>query len=579
MFADRLRRGIDRPRLGDAFEDQGQVADRHPLVKQQTQHREQQIDRHPVGHQFVEQPLVGLGADRVGEVGELVEQAAQRAQAQEPAEIALHHLEEMRRQHFRGRDRGAAQERNILLGIGRDPARRRPVDRFLDVVARRQRHLAAGENGKHAVGLQPVARLFHALDPHHIGAGRQARVISQPDLGQDQPVDRGDVVAHVCDPCVEPGGRVEHHGDEVGGELDMDVVEIQHVAHAAFALLFGLGRGLRLRLGRGPRLVLAVAPPGSAPESQRAEHEGHEGQPGDQGEQAEQHGDGSEGRGIAAKLRKQREVGRPGRAAPGEQKRRRDRDDDGGDLAHQPVANRQDRIGLKGAADVHPVDGDAHDQPHQDVEERDEKPGDGVALDEFRGPVERAEEGGFLLLALAPRLGLLMGDRARGHVGVDGELFTRHAVEGKPRTHLGHPPRTLGDHDEIDDQQHQEDDEAEEHAPRHHEARKPFDHVAGGGGAGVAVADDQLGRGDVEREPQHEAREQHGRKGRKLQRPLDEQRHREHQDRQREGDGQPGVEHPGRHRQDHHHDDRHEREREQDRRTEDLCEGRCHLAP
>ena len=482
-------------------------------------------------------------------------------------------------EHLGRRHRGAALQRHVLLRIRRHPAGGRTVDRLLHVVARRQRDRTAGEDREHPVGLQDVAGLLDPLDAHDIGAGRQARIVGQADLRQDQTENRGDMSAHVGDSRVEPGGRVEHHGHEVGRELDMDVVEIEHVAHPVPRGILGFRRLFHLCRRGGALRLLAVTPPGRPAEAERAEHERHEGQPGHQREQPEQDRDGPERRRVAAELREQRHVGRPGRPAAREQEGGGDRDDDRGDLAHQPVADREDRVSLEGAADIHAVDGDPHDQTHDDVEHRDQQAGDGIALDEFRGAVERAEKGRLLLLAFAPRLGLFVGDRARGDIGVDGELLARHAVEREPGADLGHPPRALGDDDEIDDQQHQEDDEAEKHAPRHHEARKPLDHMPRRGGAGVTVADDELGRGDVERQPQHQAREQHGRKDREIQRAFDEQRHREHQDRQRKGEREPGVEHPGRHRQDHHHDDRHQRQRQQDRRSEKLCECRCHAAP
>ena len=49
--------------------------------------------------------------------------------------------------------------------------------------------------------------------------------------------------------------------------------------------------------------------------------------------------------------------------------------------------------------------------------------GDGVALDEFRRTVERAEERRLGLFALAPLLGFLVADGARADIGVDGQLL------------------------------------------------------------------------------------------------------------------------------------------------------------
>ena len=76
--------------------------------------------------------------------------------------------------------------------------------------------------------------------------------------------------------------------------------------------------------------------------------------------------------------------------------------------------------------------------------------------------------------------------------------------ERKPRSNLRHPGRTLGDDHEVDDQQHAEDDKTKENTSPHDEIGKPLNHVARGAGAGMPLANDQLGRGDIEREPQHE---------------------------------------------------------------------------
>src|SRR6056297_2034880 len=102
---------------------------------------------------------------------------------------------------------------------------------------------------------------------------------------------------------------------------------------------------------------------------------------------------------------------------------------------------------------------------------------DGVALHEFRCPVERAEEGGLGLLRLAAALGFGMVDGTGVDVAVDRQLLARHAVEGETRPDLGHPRRPLVDDDEIDDEQDAEDDESEKDAAAHHEGREPLDHV------------------------------------------------------------------------------------------------------
>ena len=150
-----------------------------------------------------------------------------------------------------------------------------------------------------------------------------------------------------------------------------------------------------------------------------------------------------------------------------------------------------------------------------------------------------------------------MVDGTGGHVAVDGQLFAGHPVEGKARADLGHPRGTLGDHDEIHDQQNQKHDQPDQNAAAHDEVGEAFDHVSGGVGALVPLSDDEFGRRHVQRQPQHQRGQQNHRKGRKVQRSFDEQGYGEHEDGKREGHRQSDVQNKGGNRQDHHDDDRH----------------------
>ncbi len=214
--------------------------------------------------------------------------------------------------------------------------------------------------------------------------------------------------------------------------------------------------------------------------------------------------------------------------------------------------------------------GHAHRDAHHQVENGDQKAGDGVPLHELGCAVERAEEGRLFLFDPAALFRLLMGDGASGEVAVDRELLARHGVEGEAGANLGHPACALGDDDEVDDQQNEEDDEAEKQVPAHHEHREALDHAAGGVEAAMTFADDEFGRRDVEREAQHQRSQQHRREGREVERPFNEQGRREDQDRHRERSRKADVENERRHRQDHHDDDGHQRQREQHSRLIEL---------
>ncbi len=206
------------------------------------------------------------------------------------------------------------------------------------------------------------------------------------------------------------------------------------------------------------------------------------------------------------------------------------------------------------------MDHRSHDQTDHNIQNRDQKTGNRVALDEFRCAVERPEKCGFLQFPFAPRAGFGMSDGPRRHIAVDGQLFAGHPIKSKARTHFGHPGRTLGDHHEIDNQQDTKDDKPQKHAPTHDEIGKALNHVPGGVCPGVALANDQLGRTDVQRQPQHQRGQQDRWEGRKVQRAFNKKRDSEDQDRQRKRCGQPNIQDKRGDRQDHHHDHSHQRD-------------------
>ena len=348
----------------------------------------------------------------------------------------------------------------------------------------------------------------------------------------------------------------------------MDIVDIEHIADRLALLRLGAFRDFH-RLQLGLFLRLPAHEEGGAAQNERAGHEGHEGQAGEDGEARHQRRHRGQSRRIARQLLEHGGIGRALGATARQQDGRADRDDHGRDLAGQTVADGEDRIGFQRAAQRHVMHDRADGKADDKVQKRDQQTGDGIALDEFRRTVKRAEEGRFRLFLFAPRPGLGMIDGAGVHVAVDGQLLAGHRVEGKTGADFGHPARALGDHDEVHDHDHAKDDQPDHHRAAHDEIGESLDHVTGGGGAGMAIADDQLGRGDVQRQSQHQRGEQDRRKGREIQRPFDEQRDGEDQDGQREGHRQTGVENPGRNRQDHHHDHGHQGDGQQNRRLED----------
>ena len=67
-------------------------------------------------------------------------------------------------------------------------------------------------------------------------------------------------------------------------------------------------------------------------------------------------------------------------------------DDQGGNLADQAVANREQGVGVGGIAKAHILLADTDDDARDNIDEGDEQPGDGVAAHEFRSTIHGAEE-------------------------------------------------------------------------------------------------------------------------------------------------------------------------------------------
>ena len=172
-------------------------------------------------------------------------------------------------------------------------------------------------------------------------------------------------------------------------------------------------------------------------------------------------------------------------------------------MGDQPVADGEARVRVRGGGKRQIHLGNADDHSADDVDEGDQKAGNGVAADELGGTVHRAVEAALFLQLLAPCPGLILVDQARREVGVDRHLFSGHRVEGEPGGNLGDAPGTLGNDHEVDDHQDGEDDDPDDEVVPHDEAAERFDHPSGGPGAFVTVAEDQPGRRQIERQTDH----------------------------------------------------------------------------
>ena len=154
----------------------------------------------------------------------------------------------------------------------------------------------------------------------------------------------------------------------------------------------------------------------------------------------------------------------------------------------------------------------------------------------------------------APQLGLRLIDQAHVQVCVDAHLLARHAVEREAGRHLGHPLRAVGHHHVLHHHQDQEDDQPDHIIALHHVRADRGDHPAG-----IGIAQDQPGRGDVQRQPEQGCDQQQRRKGGEIDRLARIEGDQQDQQREAEVDDQEHIEQRGGDRceQDHQDPDHH----------------------
>ena len=185
-----------------------------------------------------------------------------------------------------------------------------------------------------------------------------------------------------------------------------------------------------------------------------------------------------------------------------------DRDEQRRDLAHQTVADGQDRIDAHRVARAHAVLGGADGNAADDVDEDDDQPGDGIAFDEFHRPVHGAVKLAFLFKLVAAGLGVLNVDHAGSHVAVDGHLFAGHGVERETRGDLGHAFGAFGDHKKVDDGQDEKDHRADDEIAGDHEIPEGLDDLAR-----IRLQQDQPRRRDRQGEAKERGQQQDRGKG------------------------------------------------------------------
>ena len=245
-------------------------------------------------------------------------------------------------------------------------------------------------------------------------------------------------------------------------------------------------------------------------------------------------------------------------------------DDDGGgdgqqqrrDLGDETVADGQKHIGFRRSADTQTMLQGADEDAADDVDDEDQDPGHGIALDEFPRTIHRAVEIGLGRHFGAAGAGFVGCQKSGVQVGVDGHLLARHGIEGEAGRHFRHATRALGDHHQVDDHEDDEDQQADDEIARDDEFPERLDHLAGGIVAGMAFGENDAGRGHVERQAEDGGDQQEAGKAGEIERAIAVER--DHQDHEREQDiaHEEDVEKEDGQRQHHHRDDREDAQRQ-----------------
>ena len=149
-----------------------------------------------------------------------------------------------------------------------------------------------------------------------------------------------------------------------------------------------------------------------------------------------------------------------------------------GICAHRPSPTVSSENLCGGLAERQALLHDADDDAADEVDQRDQDAGHGVALDELRGAVHRAVEVGLLGDLRAALARLLVGDLAGVEVGVDRHLLARHGVEREARAHLGDAAGAVRDDHELDHDEDEEDDQADDDVAADDEVAERLDDVA-----------------------------------------------------------------------------------------------------
>ncbi|MNT48987.1 hypothetical protein D3C72_1858080 [compost metagenome] len=118
-------------------------------------------------------------------------------------------------------------------------------------------------------------------------------------------------------------------------------------------------------------------------------------------------------------------------------------------------------------------------QTTKDIDDRDDDTRDRVTTNEFRGTIHGSVKICFLFNLTTTLTCVRFVDRACVQLGIDRHLLTWHRIQSETCSDFGYAPRTLGDDDEVDDDQDHEHDKTDDVIATDDEITEGLDHVTG----------------------------------------------------------------------------------------------------
>ena len=182
------------------------------------------------------------------------------------------------------------------------------------------------------------------------------------------------------------------------------------------------------------------------------------------------------------------------------QERRRDRDHQGGNLAHQPVANGQPPEDLEGAGGAHAVIDHTDPEPAEDVHQHDDDSGHRVSTNELTGAVHRTVEISLATDLLPALTGRFLVDETGGKISIDAHLFPGHGIELEAGRHLRNPRRSPGNDNKLDQHDDCKNYETDHQVVTADKAAEGLNHLARRQRTLGGIAENQAGGRDIQRQ-------------------------------------------------------------------------------